>query len=301
MKYTLLALLCAASLSACAQPSAADNAAKDKNAPADAAAAVADATENAAAAKPADGSPLLTQYKDAADARVVAALRSVDPRLEVDRIGPAPLPGFREAIVNGTVFYVSEDGKYLLQGTLFDIAQKRDLSQVGLSELRREEMRKVQPGDKIVFAPAKRKHTVSVFTDIECGYCRKMHQEIAEYNRLGIAIEYMAFPRAGLASPDFAAMQSVWCSKDRRKALTDAKNGLPVPPQTCTNPVEMQYRLGQRVGLQGTPMVVTSDGIVLPGYMPPADMLAALDKLEAEAKKRESEDKAKGGTAAGSR
>jgi len=300
MKYTLLALLCAASLSACAQPSAADSAAaKDKDTPADAAAAVADAADKAGADKAADGSPLLTQYKDATDARVVAALRSVDPRLEVDRIGPAPMPGFREAIVNGTVFYVSEDGKYLLQGTLFDIAQKRDLSQVGLSELRREEMRKVQPGDKIVFAPAKRKHTVAVFTDIECGFCRKMHQEIAEYNRLGIAIEYLAFPRAGLASPDFAAMQSVWCAKDRRKALTDAKNGLPVPPQTCANPVEMQYRLGQRVGLQGTPMVVTREGVALPGYLPPADMLAALDKLEAEAKQRE--DAGKGGSGAGSR
>jgi thiol:disulfide interchange protein DsbC len=125
---------------------------------------------------------------------------------------------------------------------------------------------------------------LEVFTDIECGYCRKMHQDIAEYNRLGIAIEYLAFPRAGTASQDFRNMESVWCSPDRRKALTDAKNGLPVPAKSCSNPVNMQYQIGQKIGLSGTPMLVTRDGIVLPGYLPPAALLQTLQRLEAEAK-----------------
>jgi thiol:disulfide interchange protein DsbC len=149
--------------------------------------------------------------------------------------------------------------------------------------------------DRIVFAPAGMpKHTVSVFTDVECGYCRKLHSEIAAYNKLGISVQYLAFPRAGLGTPDWLAMESVWCSDDRRKAMTDAKDGRPVPPKRCNNPVTAQYELGQRIGLQGTPMIINSEGVALPGYMPPDQLLEALDKLAAESK-------AKVATAAGGR
>ncbi len=257
MKLPLIAVLCAASLSACAQSSTPD----------------AKAVSSTAAAT----------TKGSADARVRAAIQKMDPKIQIDRLAAAPMPGFREVIISGQVLYVSDDGRYLMQGSLYDMNDKKDLSQVGMSAVRREELSKVPASDKIVFAPAKPRHTVEVFTDIECGYCRKLHQDIAIYNRLGIAIEYLAFPRAGLDSPDFHNMESVWCSADRQKALTDAKNGLPAPAKTCTNPVASQYKMGQRLGLQGTPMIITSDGIALPGYMPPDLMLKTLDKLAAEA------------------
>ncbi len=268
MKLPVFALLCALSVSACAQSKPAD---ADK-----AAAPEAGKSAGAASGKQVDASK---------EAMVRAALKEIDPRVVPDRIAPAPIPGFQEVIVSGQVIYFSDDGRYMLQGSLYDVKAKKDLSQVGLSVLRREALTKVPVAERIVFAPVGvRKYTVSVFTDIECGYCRKMHEEIAEYNKLGIAIEYLAFPRAGLTSQDALAMESVWCSADRRKALTDAKGGRPVPPKRCTNPVAAHYAIGQKIGLQGTPMIINSDGVALPGYMPPDKLLEALDKLAAEEK-----------------
>lgn len=274
MKLPVFTLLCALSVSACAQttPAAADTAA----APAEKAASAAPAASKSVVGKPADGSK---------EAMVRAALKALNPKIEADHIGPAPIPGFQEAIVGGQVLYFSDDGRYMMQGSLYDMRAKKDLSQAGLSVVRRDALKAVPVSDRIVFAPVGvRKHTITVFTDIECGYCRKMHSEMAEYNKLGIAVEYLAFPRAGLTSPDALAMESVWCSLDRRKALTDAKNGRPVPPKRCTNPVAAQYKLGQRIGLQGTPMAINIDGVALPGYLPPDKMLEALDELAAEAK-----------------
>lgn len=292
MKLPVFTLFCAISVSACAQstPAAADKAADPAGKPA-AAAATTPVALTPAAAKRADTPK---------EAMVRAALKALNPKIEADWVGPAPIPGFHEAVVSGQVLYFSDDGRYMLQGSLFDMQAKKDLSQIGISKLRREALEKVPVSDRIVFAPAgKPKHTVAVFTDIECGYCRKLHSEIAEYNKLGIEVEYLAFPRAGLGTPDALLMESIWCSDDRRKALTDAKNGRPVPPKRCNNPVATQYTLGQRLGLQGTPMIINSDGVAMPGYLPPAGLLEALDKLAADARNDKSATAA--ATAAGGR
>ncbi|GAA4853858.1 DsbC family protein [Luteimonas vadosa] len=216
------------------------------------------------------------------DARALAAIRTINEEIKVDRIAAAPLPGFREVVVGGQVLYVSDDGRYLVQGTLYDVKDKKDLSQVGLSVVRRELLDTVPTKDRIIFAPPSPKYTVAVFTDVGCSYCRKLHQEIAEYNKQGIAVEYLAFPRMGVASEDFKKMEAVWCSQDRRKALTDAKNDRKVVAKQCKNPVRMQYEIGQRAGLTGTPMIITESGVQMPGYMPPEALRAALDKLAAE-------------------
>jgi thiol:disulfide interchange protein DsbC len=261
MKPCFLALLSVFSLSACAQS------------PAPAAPVGAAAT--APAVKP--GTP---------DERARDAIRKLNAQVQIDHIGPAPLPGFREVVVGGQVIYVTDDGRYLLQGSLYDIDAQKDLGQASMAKVRKDLLKTIPVADRIVFAPPNPKYTVSVFTDVECGYCRKLHSDIAEYNRQGIAIQYLAFPRMGLGSADFGKMVSVWCAADRRKALTDAKNDRPVPAKNCTSPVAMQYDIGQRVGLAGTPMIITAEGVQMPGYMPPAELRAALDKLAAEARPR---------------
>jgi thiol:disulfide interchange protein DsbC len=255
MKTLLAVLLSAASLSACAQ---------DK-APARASAAV-------SAPAPAPGT---------AAARARDALLKLDPDMPIERITDAPLAGFQQAIVSGQAIFVSNDGKYLMQGTLYDIAARRDMSEAAVAAMRVELLRGVPVSERIVFAPANPEYTVTVFTDVECGYCRKMHSQIADYNRQGIAVQYMAFPRMGLGSEDYRKMVAVWCAADPKQALTDAKNDRPVPDRNCTNPVALQYTLGKRLGLTGTPMVLAPDGTQLGGYVPPAQLRAALDKLAA--------------------
>lgn len=266
MKPYLPALLGIFSLSACAQTDSPTPSAPEP------AAAQATAAPNAPEVKP--GSP---------EERARDAIRKLNAQVQVDHIGPAPIPGFREAIVGGRTLYVSDDGRYMIQGSLYDMQARRDLSEEAIAKLRQDLLKTIPLGDRIVFAPPNPKHTVAVFTDVECGFCRKLHSQIAEYNREGIAVQYLAFPRMGLGSPDFQTMVNVWCAPDRKQALTDAKNDRKVPTRNCKNPVTMEYDVGQRVGLQGTPMIIAADGTAMPGYMPPKELRAALDKLAAEA------------------
>jgi thiol:disulfide interchange protein DsbC len=224
------------------------------------------------ATQPAAGTP---------EARAIDAIRTLNARLAIDHVAPSPLPGFVEVVVGGQVVYVSNDGKYMLQGSLYDLAGKKDVGDSVLAGVRRDLLKRIPPSDRIVFAAPNPKHTVVVFTDVECGYCRKFHSQIADYNKAGITVEYVAFPRAGIGSPDYDTMVSVWCAPDRRKALTDAKNDRTVPKRSCANPVAAEYALGQRAGLEGTPMILAEDGTVLGGYVPPGELQVALDELDA--------------------
>ena len=267
MRFTLFAALCSFSLAACAQSASPTSADGSKI-------AVSSAAKAPVPAEPvyAAGSP---------EARVREVLRGLDPRIQVDHVGPAPLPGFREVIAGGQVVYVSDDGKYLLQGSLLDVAKRKDLSEAAMARLRAEVLVGIPMADRIVYSPAGTpKHRVVVLTDIECGYCRKFHTEIGEHLKRGIQVEYLAFPRAGLGSADYRKMVSVWCADDRRKALTDAKSDRAVPSKTCKTPVDMQYRAGQRMGLTGTPMILTEDGRMLGGYLPPDALEQRLRALE---------------------
>ena len=269
MAPTVLCLaLAAASLSACAQ----DPAPADADADADASA------ETAAAPDAEDAYPWGSPEAHARD-----AIRAIAPQLRVDRIEAAPIAGFRQVIVGGQVVYVSDDGKHLMQGTLLDVAERRDLNEVAMSALRRELLAAVPDKDLIVFAPEEPTYTVSVFTDVDCGYCRKLHDEIEAYNAQGIAVEYLAFPRMGPGSENFDEMVAVWCAGDPRAALTRAKSGGEVRGKACTSPVAMQYALGQRLGLTGTPMIVAPDGSQLGGYVPPQKLREMLEGLAAKA------------------
>ena len=265
-RILLVAALGAISLSACAKSPQADS--------------PGEATSAAAAskvAKPAPGS---------AEARTVAAIAQLNPNVEVESVTAAPMPGFLQAIVGGQVVYVSDDGKYLFLpgagGALYDTQARTNLSEVALAGMRTELLATIPQSERIVFAPPNPVHTVTVFTDVECGYCRKLHSEIAEYNAQGIAVEYLAFPRMGIGSEDFDKMVSVWCSDDRKKALTEAKTTGVVADKSCKNTVTMQYNVGQRAGLTGTPMILAEDGTQMGGYVPPAALREALDKRKAE-------------------
>jgi thiol:disulfide interchange protein DsbC len=207
-----------------------------------------------------------------------AAILKAVPGSVIDSIKPSPLPGLREVAIGGRVVYGTPDGKYLLQGSLIELASRDNLTAVSEGVLRRAVLDAVPRERRIIFSPANPKYRVTVFTDIDCTYCRKLHTQIADYNKAGISIEYLFFPRSGPATESFNKAVNVWCSADRRKALTDAKADRPVPKKTCPNPIAMDYELGRKIGIDGTPAIYSADGTQLGGYLPPAEMLSRLDR-----------------------
>ena len=201
----------------------------------------------------------------------------------IDSIADAAVPGFYEVVVQGQIVYVSTDGKYLIQGSIFDIANKTDLTENARAGLRKGALAAAPKDQRIVYGEGDLQHTITVFTDIDCGYCRRMHQQMAEYNKLGIKVEYLFFPRAGIGSESYDKAVSVWCADDRAKALTDAKAGQTLDKKQCANPVDKDYALGQKIAVSGTPAVFAPDGTQLGGYLPPDQMKQRLDQLAAKA------------------
>jgi len=211
------------------------------------------------------------------EAKVRAAIQSLVPNAKIDSFADAAMPGYSEVSIGGNIVYVSNDGKYLIQGSVFDITTKTDLTEKRRADTRKVELAKVPVEKRIRFKAKEEKHRVTVFTDIDCGYCRKLHQEMAQYNDLGITVDYLFFPRAGLNSPSFTKAVNVWCAADKQSAMTDAKNGKEVPAKTCANPIAEDYALGQKVGVNGTPAIFTDDGTQLGGYVPAASLLERLN------------------------
>jgi thiol:disulfide interchange protein DsbC len=199
------------------------------------------------------------------------------PSMKIDSVQPSEVKGLYEVMVGANIFYVSEDGKYLLQGRLVDVADRKDLTEEKLSHARKQAIEKIGQENMIVFKPKIKKYTVTIFTDIDCGYCRKLHSEIDQYLAQGITIQYLFFPRAGKGSDSYNKAVSVWCAKDRNAALTDAKKGNTPPAKTCDNPVDEHMQLGEDFGVKGTPMIVSEKGNIYPGYLPAKQLVEALE------------------------
>lgn len=216
------------------------------------------------------------------DEALRAAMKTVAPDAEITHIADSPIPGYKEVALGARVVYLSNDGKRLIQGALFDIPTRENLTQVSEAVLRKDLLAEAGPDRRIVFAAAKPRHVVTVFTDIDCGYCRKLHEQIADYNRLGITVEYLFYPRSGIGGESFDKAVAVWCAPDRRVAMTAAKAGKVLPAGKCTNPVTQDYDLGRRIGLEGTPAIYAANGEQLGGYVDPAGMLARLDEIAAK-------------------
>ena len=222
--------------------------------------------------------------KSAADPRAEIAKKF--PGAKVEDVVPSPIKGLFELRLGSDVAYITADGRYLISGDLFDVDARTNLTEAGRSDSRRKLLAKLDEKDMIVFAPESTKHTVTVFTDVECGYCRKLHSEIEQLTKLGVRVRYMAYPRAGPGTQDWAKMESVWCSKDRKQAITQAKAGADVKLQTCgATPVAKQYELGEQMGVRGTPAIFTASGDYIGGYLPPQTMLEQLRELDKAAAK----------------
>jgi thiol:disulfide interchange protein DsbC len=215
---------------------------------------------------------------DEAEDKVREAVLRLAPNLTVDSIKPSPVPGLYEVAFGTEIIYVSQDGKYLIQGSVIETATRSNLTEQAKGAGRAKILETLSEDDMVVFAPKEVKHTVTVFTDIDCGYCRKLHGEMEKYNALGIKIRYAAYPRAGLDSASFDKAESVWCAEDRQAAMTTAKAGQMVPAKRCDSPVKNQYLAGRALGLSGTPALFLENGQLVPGYVPADELLKMLEE-----------------------
>ena len=206
-----------------------------------------------------------------------AAIRQTLAKLGVQstEIQPSPISGMKTVLTNSGVLYVTEDGKHMIQGPLYDVSGAQPINTTNsmlmthLNALEKE---------MIVYKAANEKHVITVFTDITCGYCHKLHEQMADYNALGITVRYLAFPRQGMQSEAADNMKAIWCAKDRNKAFDDAMAGKGVKAANCDIDIADQYALGVQFGVSGTPAIVLSNGYVVPGYQGPQEMKTFLDE-----------------------
>jgi thiol:disulfide interchange protein DsbC len=201
---------------------------------------------------------------------------------QVSSIEASPIPGLYEVMVGAELFYVSADGKYLLNGDLYDINSRKNLTTPKVAKVKAQMIEKVGEENMVIFAPEKYQHTVTVFTDIDCGYCRKLHNEIHQYNDQGIRVRYLMYPRAGIGSPSYQKAVNVLCAKDRNDAMTRAKAGEEIEEKQCENSVVQHYKLGQALGVSGTPAIFLDNGELVPGYVPAKRLAAMLGEMEAK-------------------
>jgi len=197
--------------------------------------------------------------------------------LSVDSVKPAAIEGLFEVMTERGVFYVSADVRYIVRGNIYDSENGlANLTELAMGEMRVEKLTSFE-ASMITYPAKNEKHKITVFTDVDCGYCRKLHAQMPQYNALGITVRYLAFPRGGERSKAWGDMQSLWCSKDQRKAMDDLKAGSSIAQATCPNRVPAHYDLGVEFGVTGTPAIILDDGTMIPGYKEPAQLLKALE------------------------
>jgi thiol:disulfide interchange protein DsbC len=208
------------------------------------------------------------------------ALKTAVGGKEPDSVKTTVVPGLYEVVMGSQIMYLSKDGRYAIQGDVIDLVERDNVTESRRGDLRAAAVEGLDQEKMIIFAAkGPKKHAVNIFTDIDCGYCRKMHQEIASYNDKGIEVRYLAYPRAGVGSESFNKAVSVWCSDDPKDAITKAKRGEEVPTKQCENPVKDQFELGQQLGVRGTPSLVLESGQMIPGYVPADRLVQMLDDM----------------------
>ena len=218
--------------------------------------------------------------KENAEGIIEEKIRTLAPNAKTIAVSETPIDGMLQVQINSDIVYVTADGKYLLQGQIMDIDTRTNITDQAKSGIRVDLLAELKQDEQISFAPENPKYDLLVFTDIDCGYCRKLHNQMEEYNEEGIAIHYLAFPRAGVGSASYDKFVSVWCADDQQAAMTLAKNGADPDPQKCPNPIADQYDLGRELGVSGTPALVTADGTLIPGYMPPEQLRQRLESMD---------------------
>jgi thiol:disulfide interchange protein DsbC len=229
----------------------------------------------------------VAQDDDNAEKQLRESLAQLAPDLPITEISESPLPGVYEVVSEGQIYYLTPDGRFMVEGSIIDLQQRVNLSEQRRGALQLELIREVPEEQMVVFDNEAGDATrwITVFTDTDCGYCQKLHREIDEITNADIKVRYLMFPRAGMESASFRELQSVWCAADQQAAMTAAKTGGRVEEAACDNPIQSHVDLAGRVGLRGTPLIYLDNGTKIPGYRPAAELIKMVNDSEPMAMK----------------
>jgi thiol:disulfide interchange protein DsbC len=222
----------------------------------------------------------------AADADELESVRkTVSDMFEVidpEDVRAGPIDGWYTIQKGSIVAYISADSRYLFQGDLIDLDSQVNMTEAARNDTRRDLISSVSDEQTILFSPSEVKHSITVFTDVDCSYCRRLHAQIDEYMAHGIEVRYLLYPRNGPTSAAWTTSEQVWCAADRANALTQAKLDKNFNTSKCdASAVQEHFVIGRDVGLSGTPAIVLEDGTLIAGYMPPDQLKARLDQAAA--------------------
>jgi thiol:disulfide interchange protein DsbC len=221
------------------------------------------------------------QADESKDPRV-ALLKRLPPGSKLEDLHPSPIAGLYEFAQGTDVSYITVDGKFFIDGNVYDMDTRANLTEALRTHARVALIGAVPESQMVIFSPEKPRYTITVFTDVDCAYCRKLHSEIAELNKLGIGVRYVFYPRTGPGTESWHKAEAVWCSANRNQALTQAKAGATMDlTKLCADtPVAREYELGQAIGVRGTPAIVTEAGDLIEGYLPAPQLLQQLKTLQ---------------------
>jgi len=229
----------------------------------------------------------VAQESKTPEQQVRESLAELAPELPINSVAESPLPGVYEVVSDGQIYYLTPDGRYMLEGSIIDLVDRVNVSEQRRGNLQLALIQEVPEEQMIVFDNDSEDATrwITVFTDTDCGFCQKLHREIDTITNADIKVRYLMFPRAGMESASAEELQSVWCADDQQAAMTAAKTGGRVSYATCENPIQSHVDLAGRVGLRGTPLIYLDDGTKIPGYRPAAELIRMVSESEPMAMK----------------
>ncbi|MBT8128220.1 MAG: DsbC family protein [Gammaproteobacteria bacterium] len=208
------------------------------------------------------------------------------PQYEVSRIDSTPIEGLYQVILSGQVIYMTKDARYMLDGNLVDLSTKKNYSEDAMSEIRLSQLEQLGEENMVVYTPETVKHTITVVTDIDCPYCRRLHSEMDQYLDGGIKVRYVFMPLKGKG--DYQTTVTVWCSEDKNEALDMAKAGTELQAKDCDNPIDQHLKVSRSLGVRGTPAIILQDGSMLPGYIPAKKLVTELNRMNVSTAKNDS-------------
>ena len=218
----------------------------------------------------------------AAEDQLRESLLQLAPDMEITAIAESVMPGVYEVVSGAQIFYLTPDGRYMLEGSIIDLQNRVDISEQRRGTLQMSVIEQIPEDQMVVFNndAGNADRSITVFTDSDCGYCQKLHREIDAITDANIRVRYILFPRAGIDSPSSHELQSVWCADNQQAAMTIAKSGGRVPSATCENPIETHMAVARQVGLRGTPLIYLDNGTKIPGYQPAAQLIQQIKESE---------------------